>query len=332
MTTGAITASQPKISVCIPVLNGAACLPDCLRSLRALDYPQELVEIVIADGGSTDGTREIARSFGARVLDNPGKTVAAGRNVSFAAAEGAFIASTDDDCVVPSDWLACAMRVFEDRSVAAVGGVSLLPEDAKPWPEAANFIFRIASQRGHSVQSDHLDAGDVEDLPGCNVIYRAEAARRIGDFDEALVTAEDVDFHLRLRSEGLRLRTAPGFFVWHHKRPTVRGLFKQLRRYAEGRVQLGRKWRGSVRPAHHLLGWALPLMAGGTVLGLALSPALFFGMVALGAVALIAAALKGGLSWSAACLTPAALFVVAAGWSIGYLKERFTPMASAYGN
>ncbi len=76
----------PKISVCIPVLNGAPRLPDCLTSLRALDYPQDLIEIVIADGGSTDGTCEVALSFGAHVLDNPGKTVAAGRNVAFAAA------------------------------------------------------------------------------------------------------------------------------------------------------------------------------------------------------------------------------------------------------
>ena len=223
-------ASLPKISVCIPVLNGEACLPDCLGSLRALDYPRELVEIVIADGGSTDGTREIALSFGARVLDNPGKTVAAGRNVSFEAATGDFIASTDDDCVVPADWISRAIDAFDAPDVAAVGGISVLPEDAGHWPEAANFIFRLASMGGHSVQADYLDAGDVEDLPGCNVIDRTDAVRGIGEFDEQLVTAEDVDFHIRLRLDGLRLKTAPGLFVWHHKRPTVRGLFKQMRR------------------------------------------------------------------------------------------------------
>lgn len=320
-------AQYPKISVCIPVLNGAERLPDCLGSLRALDYPADKIEIVIADGGSTDNTREVAHSFGAKVLDNPGKTVAAGRNVSFAAANGAFIASTDDDCVVPKDWATRAINAFQDDGIAAVGGISLLPEKSNPWPEAANFIFRLASQGGHSVQADHLDAGDVEDLPGCNVIYRTETARKIGAFDEKLVTAEDVDFHLRLKLEGKRLRTAPGLFVWHHKRPTLRGLFKQLRRYAEGRVQLGRKWPGEVRRAHHLLGWSLPLMAAGFVL----TPLSFLIAAGLMAAGLAFAAHRSGLSLAASVLTPAALLVVATGWSMGYLKETFAPMKSAYG-
>ncbi|MEO0774894.1 MAG: glycosyltransferase [Pseudomonadota bacterium] len=321
------TAQHPKISVCIPVLNGADRLPDCLGSLRALDYPADRIEIVIADGGSTDNTREIAHAFGARVLDNPGKTVAAGRNVSFAAAEGAFIASTDDDCVVPKDWAMRAVTAFHEDGIAAVGGISKLPDQSAPWPEAANYIFRLASQGGHSVQADHLADGDVEDLPGCNVIYRAEAVRRNGAFDEALVTAEDVDYHLRLKLDGKRLRTAPGLFVWHHKRPTVRGLFKQLRRYAEGRVQLGRKWPGNVSRAHHLLGWSLPLMA----IGLVLSPLSFLIVALLTAAGLSFVAHRAGLSMAAALLTPAAFMVIAAGWSIGYLKETFTPMKSAYG-
>ncbi len=320
-------AQHPKISICIPVLNGAERLPDCLGSLRALDYPPEKIEIVIADGGSTDNTREIAHAYGAKVLDNPGKTVAAGRNVSFAAAEGAFIASTDDDCVVPKDWATRAINAFHDEGIAAVGGISRLPEDAAPWPEAANYIFRLASQGGHSVQADHLAQGDVEDLPGCNVIYRTEAARKNGVFDEKLVTAEDVDFHLRLKLDGKRLRTAPGLFVWHHKRPTVRGLFKQLRRYAEGRVQLGRKWPGELRRAHHLLGWSLPIMAASLVV----SPLSFLIAALLTAAGLVFAARRAGLSLPASILTPAALLVVAAGWSTGYLKETIAPMKSAYG-
>lgn len=321
------TAKPPMISVCIPVLNGAGRLPDCLGSLRAMDYPPAQVEIIIADGGSTDNTREIAHSFGAMVLDNPGKTVAAGRNVAFAAAKGAFIASTDDDCVVPKDWATRAIHAFHDDEIAAVGGISVLPEHSPPWPEAANYIFRLASQGGHSVQADHLADGDVDDLPGCNVIYRTEAARKNGSFDEKLVTAEDVDFHIRLKLEGNRLRTAPGLFVWHHKRPTVRGLFKQLRRYAEGRVQLGRKWPGNVRKAHHILGCFLPLM----IAGFALSPVSFLIAGLLAATGLIFAAHRAGLSLPAAVLTPAAFFVIAAGWSTGYLKETFAPMKSAYG-
>jgi len=321
----------PKISVCIPVRNGAERLPDCLRSLRALDYPAELIEIVIADGGSTDATAEIARSFGARVLDNPGRTVAAGRNVSFAAASGDFIASTDDDCVVPRDWIRCALQAFDTGDVAAVGGISLLPEAAQAWPQAANYVFRLASRGGYSVQADHLEAGDVQDLPGCNVIYKRTAVRAAGPFDERLVTAEDVDFHQRLLNSGQRLRTAPGLFVWHHKRPTLRGLFHQLRRYAEGRLQLGRKWPAALGWAHVVLGWAMPVIIMGALLWAMLAPLLLVVVTAVSWAAVTSLALRDGLSMKAALLVPAAALVVSAGWSTGYLKERFRPMPSAYG-
>lgn len=318
---GGAIAALPTISVCIPVLNGAARLPGCLASLRALDYPKHLIEIVIADGGSTDDTRNIARSYGALVLDNPGRTVAAGRNVAFAAATGEVIASTDDDCVVPADWGRRAVAAFETPDVAAVGGLSLLPEGVGPWPKAAHFIFRLASLAGQSVQADRLKAGDVDDLPGCNVFYRTDATRRIGAFDERLITAEDVDYHLRLRAAGHRLRAVPGLFVWHHRRPTVRGLFRQLRRYARGRVQLGRTWPGAVRMAHHLLGLSLPILGVVTAVGLALAPALFIG-AGLGAAALLVGlARRGGLSLTGALLTPMAMLIIAMGWSVGYLGE-----------
>ncbi len=321
----------PKVSVCIPVLNGEARLGACLASIRALDYPQDRIEIVIADGGSTDRTREIAASFGARIVDNPGKTVSAGRNVSFAAATGDYIASTDDDCEVPRDWLARAIGCFDAPDVAAVGGLSLLPETSGAWASAANHVFRLASRSGYSVQADHMPEGDVEDLPGCNVIYRAGDWREIGLFDEGLVTAEDVDLHLRLRGAGKRLRAAEDLFVWHHKRPTVRGLFRQLRRYAEGRVQLGRKWPDALRAGHKALGWAAPVLFLAGLAGLVLFPWLTVSAALVGWLALSGVALAGGERVSSALLVPAAALVVVAGWSWGYLKETFRPMPSAYG-
>ena len=113
----------PLVSVCIPVKNGEGRLEHCLRSLRALDYPQDKVEIIIADGLSTDRTAEIARSFGAIVLENANQTVASGRNIAFGAATGEYIASTDDDCVVPKNWLKTAVRTL---LLPLIGFVSFL--------------------------------------------------------------------------------------------------------------------------------------------------------------------------------------------------------------
>lgn len=324
--------SWPLISVCIPVKNGGKRLGRCLQSLRDLDYPQDRIEIIIADGRSTDDTVAVAKSFGSRVLDNPRQIVASGRNVAFSAAQGAYIASTDDDVIVPRDWVRRALSAFDDPNVAAVGGISILPADAPLWARAANYVFRMASKASYSVQADHLADGHAEDLPGCNTFYRTEAFYRVGPFDERLITAEDVDFHARLRATGLRLKAAPELFVWHDKRPTARGLFRQMRRFAEGRVQLSRKTPKTLRPLHRLMGWSSVI---GIVVCVTVIATLPFWVLPAAIVAawllLVTKALIDREDPAVVLLVAPAMTVVMLGWSYGYLKERFIPMVSTVG-
>ena len=68
----------PSVSVLIPTLNAARTLDRCLTSIVEQDYPKELVEIIVADGGSNDGTQELAASFGAEVIENRLTTEEAG--------------------------------------------------------------------------------------------------------------------------------------------------------------------------------------------------------------------------------------------------------------
>jgi cellulose synthase/poly-beta-1,6-N-acetylglucosamine synthase-like glycosyltransferase len=322
----------PLISVCIPVKNGGKRLGRCLQSIRDLDYPQDRIEIIIADGRSTDNTVEVARSFGSVVLDNPGEIVASGRNVAFGAARGPFIASTDDDVIVPANWVRLALQTFDDSDIAAVGGISLLPEDAPSWAQAANHVFRFASKSGYSVQADHLSDGDAEDIPGCNAFYRTDAFRAVGRFDEDLITAEDVELHYRLRARGLRLKTSTELFVWHDKRPSPRGLFRQMRRFAEGRVQLSRKLPETLRPLHRLLGLSVPIGVVAAAVIIALFPLWALPAAALTLWVLLAAsALADRSRVTAALLVGPALAVVILGWSYGYLKERLFPMTSTAG-
>lgn len=88
---------QPKVSFLIPTLNAAGILEHCLRSIRCQDYPAERMEIVLADGGSTDGTRELAERYGAVVLDNPRRGYDSGKCVAFAGATGDYLIFVDAD-------------------------------------------------------------------------------------------------------------------------------------------------------------------------------------------------------------------------------------------
>jgi glycosyltransferase involved in cell wall biosynthesis len=113
-----VTAERPRISVVMPTLNSARFLAESLASIRDQDYPQELVEILLPDAGSTDDTRLIAERFGVQVLENPLTTGEAGKAVGLRAATGELVLSVDSDNVlVGRDWISRMVEPFADPSV-----------------------------------------------------------------------------------------------------------------------------------------------------------------------------------------------------------------------
>jgi glycosyltransferase involved in cell wall biosynthesis len=110
---------MPQISVIIPTLNAAGVLGTCLRSIIAQDYPRERVEILIADGGSSDQTRELSARLGARVLENPRRIAEEGKRVALAAAEGDLIVFVDaDNELSHQDFFRLAVTALKDHPQA----------------------------------------------------------------------------------------------------------------------------------------------------------------------------------------------------------------------
>ena len=110
----------PEFSFVIPTYNCAGVLQACLSAIRAQDYPQERVEILIVDGFSTDDTRSVAARHGAVVLDNPGVIHPAGRPIGIRAARGELIVCLDSDNILPETaWLSKMAAPFQDPEVAA---------------------------------------------------------------------------------------------------------------------------------------------------------------------------------------------------------------------
>jgi glycosyltransferase involved in cell wall biosynthesis len=114
-----VKATLPTISAVIPTLNAEKYLEECLRSVREQDYPRELVEVLIVDGGSQDRTLEIVERVGVeRVLENPLRTGEAGKAVGVRAASGDLVLMIDSDNVlVGRDWLRRMVEPFEDADV-----------------------------------------------------------------------------------------------------------------------------------------------------------------------------------------------------------------------
>lgn len=110
---------RPTISVVIPTLNSERYIDECLTALRRQDYPQERIEILIADAGSTDATMDIARHHKVdKILPNPLRTGEAGKAVGIRAAAGDLICMIDsDNVVIGVDWLTRMVRPFEDPDI-----------------------------------------------------------------------------------------------------------------------------------------------------------------------------------------------------------------------
>lgn len=108
----------PTLTVVTPTLNAARLLPECFTAIRAQDYPQEKIEIIVGDGGSIDGTQQIAKKFKATVLPNPLKTGEAGKAVGLKAARNELIVLLDsDNILIDRQWLRKMVAPFVDKSI-----------------------------------------------------------------------------------------------------------------------------------------------------------------------------------------------------------------------
>ena len=107
------------ITFVIPVRNGAGHLPRCLSSIRANLRPTDGLEIVVVDNGSADGSAEIARRSGARVISLPDLRVGACRNAGAAASHGTILAFIDADNEIAPGWLDACVSAFQEQKLGA---------------------------------------------------------------------------------------------------------------------------------------------------------------------------------------------------------------------
>ncbi|MDA8968643.1 glycosyltransferase [Akkermansiaceae bacterium] len=233
-TEYSLAENFPRISVIICTRNGADRLPLCLKSAKALKYPD--FEIIIVNDGSTDRTRSLLdQESDIRTLHLDPGGLSLARNLGAAQATGEIFAFTDDDCEVDPHWLAELARVFTTSDYAAVGGPNLSP------PSGTLSLALTTAAPGaptHVMLTDR----EAEHLPGCNIAVRREVFEKVGGFDVIFHTAgDDVDFCWRVRDEKLTLGFSPAAFVWHHRRATPWRYLRQQMGYGQAEALLFKK-------------------------------------------------------------------------------------------
>jgi len=205
------------LSVVVATHNRCELLPRVVEAILAQTLPRERYELVLVDDGSTDGTEalgfELSQRPGVRCVRQENRGAAAARNRGIAEAAGEIVAFTDDDCLVPPDWLArLAGGYARHPEVVGVGG--------RLVPEAAALAASAVARYEAWVAEEVFGIGDEEAVGGfdCpaggtnNMSYRRETLLDVGGFDEGFpprVWGEDADLKRRITRRGGRLLYVP---------------------------------------------------------------------------------------------------------------------------
>ncbi len=224
----------PFISVVVCSYNGSGTLRCCLEGLRRLDYPA--YEFIVVDDGSTDGTATLAEENGARVVRIPNGGLSNARNVGWRAARGEIVAYLDDDTSPDIHWLKYLATAFESADHAGGGGPNIA------FLEDGLVAQGVDHAPGNPTQVLVTDS-EAEHLPGCNMAFRKSCLEAIGGFDTQFrIAGDDVDLCWRLQERGWKLGYHPAAMVWHHRRGTLRGYWRQQVNYGRAEAMLERKW------------------------------------------------------------------------------------------
>lgn len=248
-----------RVSVVATVLNESRSLPRLLDSLAAQTRSPD--EVVICDGGSTDGTLSLLRSedrYDIRVLRRGGANISQGRNAAIDAATGDIIAVTDAGVRLDSEWLERLVAPLEAGRARTAAGFFR--------PDARN-LFETAMAA--TVLPERRDIRAERFLPSSrSVAFYKSAWREVGGYPEWLDYCEDLIFDFRLRSQYGPFVFVPDALAYFRPRPSLRAFFLQYYRYArgDGKADLWRL-RHAIRYLTYLV--ALPLIGAAGLVGTA---------------------------------------------------------------
>jgi GT2 family glycosyltransferase len=233
----------PRATVVVCTHNGAATLGNTCSGLAALDYPD--YEVIVVDDGSSDGSAAIAADAGFTVVSTPNRGLSSARNTGLELASGEIVAYLDDDARPDPHWLRYLAATFLSSDHAAVGGPNLPPQDGM----IAEAVANAPGGPIHVLLSDR----EAEHIPGCNMAFRREALEDVGRFDPQFRAAgDDVDVCWRLREAGRTLGFHPAALVWHRRRGSIAGYWRQQRGYGRAEALLERKWPAKYNRAGHV--------------------------------------------------------------------------------
>lgn len=248
----------PLISIIVPCYNEERTIGLLLQAIYSQTIPKEQIEVLVADGLSTDHTRDVIRSFQdshpelrIRILDNPRRIIPAALNLAIENSRGEFILRLDAHSAPYPDYVERCIQALQNGLGANVGGAW----EIRPFGNQGNPPTAIA--RSIAAAASHpLGVGDafyryaskaqaVDTVPFGS--FHRSLIDRIGGFDETLETNEDYEFNVRVLRSGGVVWLDPAIRSIYYARPDLKALAKQYWRYGFWKSRMLRRYASTLR-------------------------------------------------------------------------------------
>lgn len=317
---------NPLVSIVLPCRNEQGYIQDCLESALNQEPPDGGFEILVADGMSTDGTREYLRKMAKqhpnlRVLDNPGRIVSTGLNAAIKVARGEIIIRMDAHTIYARDYVRQCLAVMNETGADNVGGP--MQTTAKAFMERAiravfHSSFAVGGARSHRANYE----GYVDTvIYGC---WKKSTLDRVGYFDEELVRNQDDEHNLRLTRAGGKIYQSPRIRSWYHVRGSLKTLFRQYMQYGYWKTLVIRKHQAPASWRHLVPGTFVGSFCILAVLGL-VSPIAFWAALGLAGLYLAGALLlsvqvAANSEWVLLPVLPVVMGCFHFGYGYGFLR------------
>lgn len=317
------------VSVIIPCRNEVNYIERCIQSITQQSYPGSTLEIIIADGMSDDGTREVLAGLcreypNLRLIDNPEKIVSTGLNRAIRQAAGEIIIRMDVHTDYANDYVEQCVRTLQIVKAENVGGPARTNANGyvqNAIKMAYHSPFSVGGARFHEVDYE----GYVDTVPyGC---WKKTTLLEVGLFDEGLVRNQDDELNLRIIRAGGKIWQSPMIKSWYYPRNSIIKLFKQYAQYGYWKVRVIQKHRMPASVRHLVPGVfvaAIGLLSIASVfstkalLGLILLLALYISVLV--SASTVACAGKGALGFQYLPILPVIFAAFHVGYGCGFFR------------
>jgi len=239
----------PFVSIIMPIRNEAGFIERAIRSVLDNDYPPEKMEVLVVDGMSDDGTRDIVRQLSeadprVKMLDNPRRIVPTAMNIGLKVARGDFFTRIDGHAEIPIDFIAKSIRCLREHPDAWIAGGSIRTI-AETYTGRA---IASAMQSPIGVGNSRFRLGHYEGWVDTLAFgtHHKWIVDKIGDFDEELVRNQDDEFNLRVNLAGGKIWMSKDIQSTYYSRSSLRKLWRQYFQYGFWRIRTLQKHK---RPA-----------------------------------------------------------------------------------